>query len=154
MIKNTHKHFKIDNLKLFKVKTDSDKEYRCSDCIELPDVEKLFIVYTTNTSDDYFERVVKIPSLSVFFQTQNRAATAILGNYQLKASIKLDDGSVHFVVYKLRLSTRKHFPFYEVAGKGKYTKHVFNESTKLMDIDFFHNTDIEIKATNHRRDND
>jgi hypothetical protein len=31
---------------------------------------------------------------------------------------------------------------------------VFNESTKLLDIDIFHNTIIEIKATNHRRKDD
>ena len=54
MIKDINKNFKIDNLKLFKVKTDSDKEYRCSDCIDLPDVEKLFITYTMDVPDGGF----------------------------------------------------------------------------------------------------
>ena len=154
MIKDIHKNFKIDNLKLFKVKTDSDKEYRCSDCIDLPDVEKLFITYTMDVPDGGFLEVGKILSLDVFFQTENNAIKGISGNYQLKASIKSDDGSLHFVVYKLKLTPYKNFPLYEVAGTGEYTKHVFSESTKLIDIDFFHNTDIEIKATNHRRTND
>ena len=52
MIKTIYKDFRIDGLKLFKVKTDSEKEYRCSDSIDLPDVEKLFIEYTIDIASD------------------------------------------------------------------------------------------------------
>ena len=154
MIKTIYKDFRIDGLKLFKVKTDSEKEYRCSDSIDLPDVEKLFIEYTIDIASDDLWALGHILSVDVFFQTSNRAVKNLRGNYQLKARVKSSDGDIHFVLYKLKLTAYKHFPHYEVGGTGERTKHVFNESTKLLDIDIFHNTVIEIKATNHRRKDD
>ncbi len=154
MIKNIQKSFKINGLKLFKVKTDSEKEYRCSDCIDLLDVEKIFVEYTIDTPSDDLCELGHILSVDVFFQTSNRAVKNVRGNYQLKARVKSYDGDIHFVLYKLKLTAYKHFPHYEVGGTGDYTKHVFDKSTKLLDIDIFHNTIIEIKATNHRRKDD
>ena len=157
MVKKVTKLFGVDDVRVYPIKKDCEKEYSCSRCIELAGVRQVSLTYETKS----LGITTKIKSIRFYAEDANLkpadAHRINLEQCQIKMQIldaAKDGGDVHFVIYSAGVLTAfdNNTNRYSITAIGNYTTHKFNDKRKLIDIDI-HHTPKDLVPTESRLKN-
>ena len=157
MVKKVTKLFGVDDVRVYPIKKDCEKEYSCSRCIELAGVRQVSLTYETKS----LGITTKIKSIRFYAEDANLkpadAHRINLEQCQIKMQIldtAKDGGDVHFVIYSAGVLTAfdNNTNRYSITAIGNYTTHKFNDKRKLIDIDV-HHTPKDLEPTESRLKN-
>lgn len=158
MVKKVTKLFGVDDVRVYPIKKDCEKEYSCSRCIELAGVRQVSLTYETKS----LGITTKIKSIRFYAEDANLkpadAHRINLEQCQIKMQIldtAKDGGDVHFVIYSAGVLTAfdNNTNRYSITAIGNYTTHKFNDKRKLIDIDV-HHTPKDLEPTESRLKNE
>lgn len=158
MVKKVTKLFGVDDVRVYPIKKDCEKEYSCSRCIELAGVRQVSLTYETKS----LGITTKIKSIRFYAEDANLkpadAHRINLEQCQIKMQIldtAKDGGDVHFVIYSAGVLTAfdNNTNRYSITAIGNYTTHKFNDKRKLIDIDI-HHTPKDLEPTESRLKNE
>lgn len=163
MIKEVTKLFGVDDVRVYPIKKDCEREYSCARGIELPGVRQVSLIYEIDEkSIEDLEIISKIKSIRFYAEDANLkpadAHRINLEQCQIKMQIldtAKDGGDVHFVIYSAGVLTAfdNNTNRYSITAIGNYTTHKFNDKRKLIDIDI-HHTPKDLEPTESRLKNE
>ncbi len=165
MAKEVAKLFGVDDVRVYPIKKDSEREYSCARGIELPGVRQVSLTYeidekSIEDESKDLEITSKIKSIRFYADDVNLkpadAHRINLEQCQIKMQI-LDKvnggGDVHVVIYSACvLTVLENTNRCSITAISRYTTHKFNGKRKLMDIDI-HHTPKDLVPTESRLKN-
>lgn len=166
MIKEVTKLFGVDDVRIYPIKKDCEKEYSCAKGVELPGVRQVSLTYEIDEKPiedetKALEITSKIKSMRFYAENVNLKPTEVRKINCEQCQIKMqildrtkDGGDVHFVIYdaivSVVLNTETHG--LSILAIAEYTMHKFNGKRKLIDIDI-HHTPKDLEPTESRLKN-
>lgn len=162
MIKEVAKLFGVNDVRIYPIKKDCEREYSCARGIKLPGVRQVSLTYEIDEkSIEDLEIISKIKSIRFYAEGANlkpaNAHRINLEQCQIKMQI-LDKvnggGDVHVVIYSACvLTVLENANRCSITAISRYTTHKFNGKRKLMDIDI-HHTPKDLEPTESRLKNE
>lgn len=154
------KLFGVDDVRVYPIKKDCEKEYTCRKGGELPGVRQVSLTYEVEKSKDLL-KPGNILSVHIDMEYAHLKPSEVkrIRNKQCQVKAQIldihnDGGDIHFVIYKANLVVEQiDKGHYRISGKGIYTTHKFDEKTKLLDIEIHHKPE-DLKPTESRVEDD
>lgn len=166
MIKEVTKLFGVDDVRIYPIKKDCEKEYSCAKGVELPGVRQVSLTYEIDEKPiedetKALEITSKIKSMRFYAENVNLKPTEVRKINCEQCQIKMqildrtkDGGDVHVVIYSACvLTVLENTNRCSITAISRYTTHKFNGKRKLMDIDI-HHTPKDLVPTESRLKNE